>query len=758
MSEVIKTVLTADSSDLRAEFGKATAALSGYQKSQQDGFAKTVRGHEQELAALRLQKDGFTNLAASLRETHALREAAVRMAASGNITEEKALALLREKQTLQKQIAASAQQAAAASSRAIANPRATGLPGGGGLAPLTPQSLQAMDRAIAQTRELGRQTNYAGQAGKNGSLGFLAFSQAVEDAQYGVKGILNNIPQMIMGFGGGAGLAGVLSLAAVAGYAAWQAFEKLSGTAKMVEWAKTSTSAVDAMTQSIRANAEETLKLQAARESLAAVDEARGKGEREIDRQVGVDSSKYQQLADEAAATKRARAAEDANKAATAAALERARTLRKEITDANLLNTGLTAAQRAEREISEITFSDGKRQFTKSELKSIQDITDGYVSNEPTPAQLAEREKAIIKEDGKRQFDQAEAKYIQEKTRATQDLATAQQNLTTVQKDWEKTRESSGTIAADIQARRSEAAAAEEEARRLAAAREAEKASAVKFLEAAKPGSKEARQADAKVLALEKEIAAQKRIQADQKNQVALQDELRRKNEDSTKSSLTELDAKKAAIQSEIEQLKEAGRTRDELAKTEAEGIKQLTALQLQKAEADRQALVRAKDWAAAPARADVAAELEFMNLRRQGDTEKANALREEVALRKEATAEAKALNISEAQALALIKERNLQQKDITDAVKGLAERQSDRQAARDEARQTAKEDSRLKHRFDDKLNVPRTNEEKRRAKEREENAKNLPKDPGKKDGTSFEKMVTLQQELVTYFKQLGIA
>ena len=44
-----------------------------------------------------------------------------------------------------------------------------------------------------------------------------------DDLQYGIKGILNNIPGLVIGFGGGAGLAGALSLATLAG-------------AKLYEW------------------------------------------------------------------------------------------------------------------------------------------------------------------------------------------------------------------------------------------------------------------------------------------------------------------------------------------------------------------------------------------------------------------------------------------------------------------------------------------------------------------------------------------
>lgn len=51
---------------------------------------------------------------------------------------------------------------------------------------------------------------------RNSGLAVLEFSRAIEDAQYGIRGVLNNIPQLIAYMGGGAGLAGVVSLAAVA--------------------------------------------------------------------------------------------------------------------------------------------------------------------------------------------------------------------------------------------------------------------------------------------------------------------------------------------------------------------------------------------------------------------------------------------------------------------------------------------------------------------------------------------------------------
>lgn len=74
------------------------------------------------------------------------------------------------------------------------------------------------DKVSVAQQKNGRQT-------RNTGLAFLEFSRAVEDAQYGVRGILNNIPQMVLLMGGGGGLAGVISIAAVA---MSQLFEQMS--------------------------------------------------------------------------------------------------------------------------------------------------------------------------------------------------------------------------------------------------------------------------------------------------------------------------------------------------------------------------------------------------------------------------------------------------------------------------------------------------------------------------------------------------
>jgi hypothetical protein len=70
--------------------------------------------------------------------------------------------------------------------------------------------------ARAQVQGLENVAKGGGKATKDLGGGFLELSRAVEDAQYGLGGVLNNIPNMIQRFGGPAGLAAGVSLTAVA--------------------------------------------------------------------------------------------------------------------------------------------------------------------------------------------------------------------------------------------------------------------------------------------------------------------------------------------------------------------------------------------------------------------------------------------------------------------------------------------------------------------------------------------------------------
>ncbi len=98
----------------------------------------------------------------------------------------------------------------------------SGLPVGGreftALAGRVKEAEAALTKAEAEARRLGGTVGRRGNAG----MAVLEFSRAFEDAQYGIRGVLNNIPGLIAMLGGSAGLAGVISIAAVAGTQLWE--------------------------------------------------------------------------------------------------------------------------------------------------------------------------------------------------------------------------------------------------------------------------------------------------------------------------------------------------------------------------------------------------------------------------------------------------------------------------------------------------------------------------------------------------------
>lgn len=76
----------------------------------------------------------------------------------------------------------------------------------------TTQQVEAMRTSVAN---VGQQFRAAGDGGRAGAMGILYLSQTIEDLQYGLSAVINNIPMLVMAMGGGPGLAGVVSIAAV---------------------------------------------------------------------------------------------------------------------------------------------------------------------------------------------------------------------------------------------------------------------------------------------------------------------------------------------------------------------------------------------------------------------------------------------------------------------------------------------------------------------------------------------------------------
>ncbi len=86
-------------------------------------------------------------------------------------------------------------------------------------------------KSATDVKGLGKETEKLGKKGGAGAA-VLELSRGFEDAQYGIRGVLNNLPGLVIALGGTAGLAGVLSIAAVAGSVLWEQFGKGSKKAK----------------------------------------------------------------------------------------------------------------------------------------------------------------------------------------------------------------------------------------------------------------------------------------------------------------------------------------------------------------------------------------------------------------------------------------------------------------------------------------------------------------------------------------------
>ena len=108
----------------------------------------------------------------------------------------------------------------------------------------TAQAASRMGALGGQSQAAAGAVSNAGKSSGNAGMAVLELSRALEDAQYGIRGVLNNLPGLIGMLGGGAGLAGVISIAAVAITQLW---EKFSTSAKAEADLKSLTAAAEEM-------------------------------------------------------------------------------------------------------------------------------------------------------------------------------------------------------------------------------------------------------------------------------------------------------------------------------------------------------------------------------------------------------------------------------------------------------------------------------------------------------------------------------
>jgi hypothetical protein len=78
------------------------------------------------------------------------------------------------------------------------------------------QAMAAHEKAAGAADKAATGTRRAGDASGYGALKWMLLGNAIQDAQYGFEAIVNNVPGIVMAFGGSAGLAGGIGIAAVA--------------------------------------------------------------------------------------------------------------------------------------------------------------------------------------------------------------------------------------------------------------------------------------------------------------------------------------------------------------------------------------------------------------------------------------------------------------------------------------------------------------------------------------------------------------
>lgn len=318
MSEEIKTILTADSSELAAEFAKASAIAQKYAADRERQSARQLASAEASLEALRLEALGHTSAASALREKMALVEKAVSLSDRTGISEQRALRIAEQELALRQTIAAEREKEAAVAARAAR----IAAPGKNGVSlpelALTQANMQAMEKHAFRMEALQKKMNGgfgSSSKGTGQAMGLLAVSSAIDDVQYGFRGVINNIPQATMAFGGFSEasmvLAARLGIYAVAGYAAFNIGKKLGADDSVLKWAEAQTEALKAAKDTLEKYQKATQLRRFKDESAAAANRELEEGNRLIARRLELDKDLQAALDRKQAATARRRAGED---------------------------------------------------------------------------------------------------------------------------------------------------------------------------------------------------------------------------------------------------------------------------------------------------------------------------------------------------------------------------------------------------------------------------------------------------------------
>jgi hypothetical protein len=292
MSEVIKATLTADSSELQAEFAKARKASEDYHRRVEESQSKALRGEMDQLRLLRLQAEGRQTEANALREKIGLQAQAEAMAKRIGLTEQESLNLLQQRAQLERQISARTN---------AGKPNIQNLP-------LTAGELNAVWTQSEKARASLKATHRA--AGGAG-MGMLQLAQTADDAQYGMRGIVNNIPGLVMGLGGSAGLAGAFGLAVVGGYSLYKLIGVLTGDTALQKWNEAQTKGWEAYGKALEQNLTRLRELRRSEKLGDELAEARERETKAIKESIGYDKEKFAIMERQAQALANQRRLED---------------------------------------------------------------------------------------------------------------------------------------------------------------------------------------------------------------------------------------------------------------------------------------------------------------------------------------------------------------------------------------------------------------------------------------------------------------
>ncbi|MEM9235185.1 MAG: hypothetical protein AAGB14_00300 [Verrucomicrobiota bacterium] len=94
------------------------------------------------------------------------------------------------------------------------------------------KSVAGRKGAAGNLEDVSKEGPKAAKSTRNAGFAALEASRAFEDMQYGIRGVLNNIPGLVMSLGGTAGVAGAASFAAVAASLLVPKLRELFGTAE----------------------------------------------------------------------------------------------------------------------------------------------------------------------------------------------------------------------------------------------------------------------------------------------------------------------------------------------------------------------------------------------------------------------------------------------------------------------------------------------------------------------------------------------